>query len=55
MAGYLNAYGAMAGIASAVLLMWVPFYIWGKRIRYKTWHWSIMSYMHWDNDREVGE
>ncbi|CAM1505631.1 Fc.00g112680.m01.CDS01 [Cosmosporella sp. VM-42] len=26
--GYLDAYGAMAGIAAAVLLMWIPFYVW---------------------------
>lgn len=55
MAGYMNAYGAMAGIASAVLLMWVPFYIWGKRVRQATWNWSITSYVHWSKDREVGE
>ncbi|KAH8196873.1 hypothetical protein TruAng_008955 [Truncatella angustata] len=53
--GYLNAYGAMAGIAAAVLLMWIPLYIWGKAIRHTTWHWPLLSYIHWDDDREVGE
>ena len=53
--GYLNAYGAMAGISAAVLIFWVPLYIWGKRVRHATWHWSITSYVHWDEDREVGE
>jgi hypothetical protein len=55
MAGYLNAYGAMAGISAGVLLMWIPFYIWGKRIRQTTWNWSITSHVHWSKDREVGE
>lgn len=53
--GYQNAYGAMAGIAASVLLMWVPFYLWGKKIRHVTWHWPLISCIHWDDDREVGE
>jgi hypothetical protein len=55
MDGYLNAYGAMAGISGAVLLMWIPLYFWGKAIRHATWHWPVLSYIHWDDDREVGE
>ncbi|KAH7162693.1 major facilitator superfamily domain-containing protein [Dactylonectria estremocensis] len=55
MSGYQNAFGAMAGIAASVLIMWVPFYFWGKRIRHITWHWPLISYIHWDDDREVGE
>lgn len=53
--GYVNAYGAMAGISAAVLIFWVPLYIWGKRVRHATWHWRVTSYVHWDEDREVGE
>lgn len=53
--GYVNAYGAMAGISAAVLIFWVPLYIWGKRIRHATWNWGVTSYVHWDEDREVGE
>ncbi|KUJ14268.1 MFS general substrate transporter [Mollisia scopiformis] len=53
--GYLNAYGAMAGISAAVLIFWIPFYIWGKRIRHATWHWTVVRYVHWEEDREVGE
>ncbi|PHH90807.1 hypothetical protein CDD83_2606 [Cordyceps sp. RAO-2017] len=53
--GYQNAYGAMAGISAAVLIMWVPLYIWGKRIRHGTWKWSVVSFVHWSDDREVGE
>jgi hypothetical protein len=53
--GYQNAYGAMAGIASLVLLMWVPLYFWGKKIRYATWDWPVISRIHWLDDREVGE
>ncbi|KAF4984073.1 hypothetical protein FZEAL_652 [Fusarium zealandicum] len=54
-AGYQAAYGAMAGIAAAVLVLWIPFYIWGKRMRHVTWNWPLVSYIHWDDDREVGE
>lgn len=54
-AGYLNAYGAMAGISGAILVMWIPLYIWGKQIRHATWHWPVLSYIHWHDDREVGE
>ncbi|KAK7432707.1 hypothetical protein QQZ08_000566 [Neonectria magnoliae] len=53
--GYQNAFGAMAGISASVLVMWVPFYLWGKKIRHVTWHWPVISYIHWDDDREVGE
>jgi hypothetical protein len=45
----------MAGISAAVLLFWVVFYGWGKRIRHATWNWRVISYVHWDEDREVGE
>ncbi|TVY88518.1 putative MFS-type transporter [Lachnellula willkommii] len=54
-AGYMHAYGEMAGISAAVLICWVPLYIWGKRIRHATWEWRIMKFVHWDEDREVGE
>jgi hypothetical protein len=53
--GYVNAYGAMAGISAGVLLFWVPLYIWGKRIRHVTWRWKVTSFVHWNEDREVGE
>ncbi|KAH6888685.1 major facilitator superfamily domain-containing protein [Thelonectria olida] len=53
--GYQNAFGAMAGIAAAVLVCWIPLYVWGKHIRHVTWHWPLVSYVYWDDDREVGE
>ncbi|KAI8671278.1 MFS domain-containing protein [Fusarium keratoplasticum] len=53
--GYQIAYGTMAGIAAAILILWIPLYIWGKRIRYATWNWPLVSYIHWYGDREVGE
>jgi hypothetical protein len=53
--GYQNAYGTMAGISAFIILMWVPLYIWGKTIRHVTWHWPVISYIHWSDDREVGE
>ncbi|KAF5970447.1 transcription factor Pig1p [Fusarium coicis] len=54
--GYANAFGAMAGISGAVILCWVPIYIWGRRIRHATWNWGyIEKFVHWNVDREVGE
>ncbi|POS78715.1 hypothetical protein DHEL01_v202899 [Diaporthe helianthi] len=53
--GYLNAYGAMAGISAAILVLWVPLYVWGRHIRHVTWSWPVISYVHWSGDREVGE
>lgn len=53
--GYESAYGAMAGISAFIILGWVPLYLWGKNIRHVTWNWSIVSYIHWSEDREVGE
>ncbi|KAM7200465.1 MFS general substrate transporter [Rhypophila sp. PSN 637] len=53
--GYQNAYGVMAAISAIVILGWVPLYIWGKQIRHVTWQWPVISYIHWSEDREVGE
>ncbi|OAA67507.1 MFS transporter [Cordyceps fumosorosea ARSEF 2679] len=53
--GYQNAYGAMAGISTAVIILWIPLYFWGKVLRTKTWRWRIMTLVHWADDREVGE
>ncbi|KAF7553023.1 hypothetical protein G7046_g7212 [Stylonectria norvegica] len=53
--GYQNAFGAMAGIAASILLLWIPMYIWGKKTRHITWRWRVISLIHWDDDREVGE
>ncbi|PNP42807.1 hypothetical protein TGAMA5MH_05550 [Trichoderma gamsii] len=55
LSGYQDAFGAMAGIAGGVLLMWIPLYFWGKQIRHYSWQWRVVSFIHWDNDREVGE
>lgn len=54
--GYLNAYGAMAGISGGLIVLGVPFFFWGARIRSATWHWApVRKFVHWDEDREVGE
>lgn len=45
----------MAAICGGILLLWVPFYVWGKTIRRATLSWGIMKYVRWDVDREVGE
>ena len=55
-AGYQNAFGAMAGITAAVLLCWIPLFIYGKRIRHASLQWRIVArYVQWDVDRENGE
>ncbi len=53
--GYFNAYGTMAGISAFIILCGLPLYIYGKRIRHASWHWGVVKYVHWDEDREVGE
>ncbi|KAF4950880.1 hypothetical protein FSARC_13080 [Fusarium sarcochroum] len=54
--GYSNAFGAMAGISGSVLLLWIPMYIWGRRVRQSTWSWGFIERLvHWHKDREVGE
>lgn len=46
----------MAGISVAVLLFWIPLYIWGNRIREATLKWDLMTKtIGWSEDREVGE
>ena len=55
-AGYMNAYGAMAGISGGLLLLVVPFFLFGHQIRESSWNWGIIrKFVHWDDDREVGE
>ncbi|KAK3394129.1 major facilitator superfamily domain-containing protein [Podospora didyma] len=53
--GYQSAYGVMAAISAIVILFAIPLYFWGKKIRHATWKWPIISYIHWNDDREVGE
>lgn len=46
----------MAGISGAVIILWVPFYIWGRQIRIATLKWTVIQkLLAWDKDREVGE
>ncbi|KAF5658717.1 major facilitator superfamily transporter [Fusarium heterosporum] len=54
--GYTQSFGAMAGISGGVLLLWIPMYVWGRRVRQATWTWGfIEDLVHWHRDREVGE
>jgi hypothetical protein len=53
--GYIGAFGTMAGISGAVIFMALPLFLWGKEIRRATWGWKVISYIHWSDDREVGE
>jgi hypothetical protein len=55
-AGYAAAYGQMAAIAAAVLLMSAPLYVWGRRVRAATLEWRMFaSVVRWADDRDVGE
>jgi hypothetical protein len=52
---YSKAFGAMAGISGAVLLMLIPLYFFGKRTRHATLKWGVMKGVKWNLDREAGE
>lgn len=53
--GYQNAFGEMAAISAILILGWIPFYIWGLRIRKYTWNMGIFQWVHWADDRETNE
>lgn len=54
--GYTAAYGAMGGISGGLLVLFVVFYFFGKRIRTYTWNWGLIrKFVHWNEDREIGE
>ena len=55
-AGYVKAFGAMAGISGGIIALWLVFYFFGNRIRHVSWEWGfIRKLAHWHEDREVGE
>jgi hypothetical protein len=41
-AGYVNAFGTQAGVYVVVLLLAIPLYFFGERIRHKTSLWKIV-------------
>ena len=52
--GYTAAFGEMALISGVILLLFIPFFFWGKRIRHASWKWGVIQKLaHWDKDREV--
>jgi hypothetical protein len=53
--GYARAFGTMAAISGTMLLLFIPFYVWGKSIRHSTMKMGVMKLVRWDLDREVGE
>jgi hypothetical protein len=53
--GYSKAYGSMAGISAVVLVLWVPFFVYGKRIRVATHNAKYLQWVKWNLDRESGE
>jgi hypothetical protein len=42
--GYKNAFGEMAGIQTGVMLLAIPLYFYGKRIRHITAGWKLISW-----------
>lgn len=50
--GYQHAFGEMAGISAFFLVMFVPLYIWGKRIRQSSLGWRSTRLIRWDQDRD---
>lgn len=53
--GYKGTFGILAALSFVIFVMWIPMYIWGKRIRHATIRWKIFRSLEWDVDREVGE
>lgn len=44
------------GSFGGLIILGVPFFIWGARIRSATWNWApVRKFVHWDQDREIGE
>ncbi|KAB5515124.1 putative MFS transporter [Coniochaeta sp. 2T2.1] len=54
-AGYAGSFVAMAAFSFVILALWIPLYIWGKKIRQATFKWHVMRLAHWAEDRETGE
>ncbi|KAJ5628046.1 hypothetical protein N7490_010274 [Penicillium lividum] len=54
-AGYVNAFGALAGICAAILILWIPLFLWGRQIRVWSLGLRVMKGVRWGEDREVGE
>jgi hypothetical protein len=42
--GYANAFGEMAGIQTGVMLLTIPFYFYGKKIRHYSASWKLISW-----------
>jgi hypothetical protein len=53
--GYTKAYGTMAGISAAILILLVPIFFYGKRVRVAIHHARYMQWVKWNDDRETGE
>ena len=53
--GYTRAFCSMAAINGAVLFLAVPLFFFGKRIRHSSLEWRALRFVHWSEDREVGE
>lgn len=53
--GYAGTFAAMASFSFVILALWIPLYIWGKRIHRATLKLRVMQLAHWDVDRETGE
>lgn len=50
--GYQNAFGQMAAICAAFLLMSIPMYLFGQRLRRASFDWKITGLILWSSDRD---
>ncbi|PWY97373.1 MFS general substrate transporter [Testicularia cyperi] len=50
--GYLKAYSEMAAISGAIILLALPMYIWGKRMRQASLNWTVFKVIQWNDDRD---
>jgi hypothetical protein len=53
--GYSRAYGTMAGMSAAIIMLWVVFFYYGKRIRVAVHDAKYLQWVQWNIDRESGE
>jgi hypothetical protein len=53
--GHTKAFGTMAAIAAAIMVMAISIYSYGKKIRVDSLKWAPVRLVHWNEDRETGE
>lgn len=52
--GYSLAFGEMSILAFVLIGCGIPLFWFGRRIRHASLKWRVVSFVHWENDRNVG-